>query len=108
MRHHAQHIAALIDDPGDVARRAVGVSLRSENTIGLAVAKDDLIVGFETVEHRVAMLSVEPPSKKDDSAPRLRVAAKLEVGRLPADLPSQQTERHPPRLIGFGIFVLLG
>ena len=41
VRHQAEHVAALVDDPGDPAQRAVRVGLRRSPSVGIGVAQDD-------------------------------------------------------------------
>ncbi len=51
MWHHAEHVATLVHDARDVARRAVGVLARL--AVGIDVAEDDAVLGVEFVQRGV-------------------------------------------------------
>ena len=50
MRHHAEHIAALVDDAGDRIRRAVDVGLLVDDAVGRAVAIEHPPLAFEPLQ----------------------------------------------------------
>ena len=50
MGHHAEHVAGLVEDAGDVALGTVRVGLIGEGALGVAIPEDDTAVAFEPVE----------------------------------------------------------
>src|SRR4029077_11491581 len=48
MGHHAEHVAALVDDAGDVVQGAVRVGARHDASGRIAVTKDHLAVLLES------------------------------------------------------------
>ena len=57
MGHHAEDVAAFIEDAGDVLERAVGIGGRRDLTGGRGVAEGDAIVALESSE-RLAVAGV--------------------------------------------------
>src|SRR2546428_13315599 len=58
MRHHAENIAGVVDDPRDVVERAVGVGLRRDLAVFRAVTEDDLVSGLQLGELRLIRIVV--------------------------------------------------
>src|SRR6266540_5083132 len=56
--HQGEDIAGVVDDPRDVVQRAVGVGLRRDLAIFRAIAKDDLVLGFQLGERRLVRIVV--------------------------------------------------
>ena len=50
VRHHAEHVAGLVADAGDVVEGAVGVGALGPLAGGVDVAHDDLVVGLQLLE----------------------------------------------------------
>src|SRR5690606_41973353 len=50
MGHHAEHIAAFVDDSRDVARGPIRVRLRRHTPEPVAVAEENSALGLELVE----------------------------------------------------------
>jgi len=73
VRHETEHVALRVHDAGDVTRRTVRVGVGRDAPLGVAVAEDNLIAGFELIEHVivgvVAALAVR--DGKLDDLPRL-------------------------------------
>src|SRR6185503_21015821 len=49
--HHAEHVARLVYDSGDVPLGAVGIRFRSDFPGGIRVAKDNTTVTFDLIEN---------------------------------------------------------
>lgn len=47
MRHHPQNISLAITDPRDILQRAVWVGFGGNFSLGVAVPKNDLVMGIE-------------------------------------------------------------
>lgn len=95
--HHAENIAALVDDTCDVAGRAVGVGCGGEVAVSVAVAEDDAVFGFEFVENGVAGVVVAfAMSHRDlDELPLAELVGERRVGVFGAeeDGLARETER---------------
>ena len=50
MGHHAEHVAALVDDARDVVEGAIGVGLGRGHAVRIGVAEDHLAVQFQVDE----------------------------------------------------------
>ena len=48
--HHAQHVAPLVEDAGDVAQRTVGIGLCGDLTRRGRIAEGDAVFGFQAVQ----------------------------------------------------------
>src|SRR5687768_10260868 len=51
MRHQPEHVALLVDDPGDVALGAVGIGVRADISAGVRIPEDNPVAGFQCVEN---------------------------------------------------------
>src|SRR4029077_16774753 len=69
MGHHTEHVAALVDDAGDVVQRAVRVGAGHDASARIAVTKDHLAVLLESRQHsrlgEVAALAVSDRHAND-------------------------------------------
>ena len=100
VRHHAEHVARLVADAGDVVERAVGVGALGPLAGGVDVAHDDLVVGLHLLEGRrvdrvVALVVL------DDDAQHVALragAGERRVRRLHAqvDVPADELEARVP------------
>ena len=69
VRHHADDIALLVAQRGDLVERSVGVPLVTDAALGRAVAEDHLPVRFDPFEHlgrrKVVALAVSDRNAED-------------------------------------------
>jgi hypothetical protein len=111
MRHQSQHVALLVQDSGDGARRAVGVGRVVDRAVLAAIAESDQAFAFEPVERVLVgeIIAVVMRHRHADHlagvvAPRVDALAGLDAQMHVLAVEAQRLvgEQHARQQAGFG------
>ena len=84
MRHHAEHVAALVDDAGDGVDRAVVFQLRIDHAVGRAIAEQHPPLAFQPRDGLAVgdVIALAMRDRHADHLPGIVAAGERRVGAL--------------------------
>src|SRR3954470_1216706 len=81
MRHHAEDVAALVDDSRDAVFGAVDIGVRAELAVGVRIPEDNTRVVFESLEN-LWRGDVSPLSMRDRNSQHLTLFVTIREHRV--------------------------